>query len=440
MEAPRPRSVSYLRGLWSIGKKNPLPMLLQLLRAEGDLIRLPAGPYLYLLAQHPDHAEHVLQANYQNYRKSFNYRALRIVMGDGLLTLEGDAWKRQRRLSQPAFHRPTLLHVVEEMARCARDLCERWEKLPDGTVLDVAEEMTRLTLRIAGRTLFSVEVEGDASGFAGAVTLASRFVVDRTRSIIRLPVQVPTPGNLRVRRALGVLDRVVYRIIEDRRRSANGEQDLLSLLMHAKDADTGEAMSDLQLRDEVLTFLSAGHETTANALTWTLYLLSAHPAERRRLEAEVQTAGGDLQKLPFTKSVIEESLRLYPPAWFIERQANEEDRLGDYRVARNAVVGLCPFTLHRDPRFWDDPEGFDPDRFSPAASAGRPRFAYLPFGAGPRTCIGAQFALWELQTVLATLCARFRLDLVPGHPIELDPLVTLRSKHGMKMAIHKRTS
>jgi cytochrome P450 len=442
---PTPRSLPLWRAILNVAAANPLPTLVRLMRDEGDLVRIPMGPWVYVMVQHPDLVKQILQEKIDNYRKSDTHEALRIVVGNGLLTSEGAFWKRQRQLAQPAFHRQQLGALTETMAACAQDMAARWAQLPAGTTLDVTQEMTRLTLRIAGKTLFGVEIERDAAEFGRALDHALHFIADRSRSLIRPPVYLPTPRNVRIRRAIAKLDAVVFGIIEARRRSGEERHDLLGLLMSARDAATGESMSDEQLRDEVLTFLSAGHETTANALTWTLYLLSLHPAERRKVEGELDRvlagrAPGleDLPRLELTKQCVEESLRLYPPAWFLERQANEDDELGGHRIPKDTYLGICPYALHRDPRFFEDPEGFDPERFSPARSGARPRFAYLPFGAGPRTCIGAQFALWEAQLVLAVLLSRFRLDLEPGHRVALDPLVTLRSRHGMRMRLTAR--
>jgi cytochrome P450 len=450
-DVPLPRSVPLWRSVLNLTRRDPLPHLLRLMRDEGDLVRIPLGPLVYILAQHPDHVGYVLQENAANYRKSFNYEALRMVVGDGLLVSEGDFWKRQRRLAAPAFHRAALVKLVDKMVQSAHEQVQRWAALPEGAVIDASEELMQLTLRIVGRALFSVELggsseaDGEATAFGKAVTVCLNFVVDRTRSLVRLPGAIPTPRHLRLKRALKTLDATVFRIIEERRRSQASRDDLLGLLMAARDDETGEAMNDRHLRDEVLTFLAAGHETTANALTWTLYLLSKNPAERRRAEDEVAAvlhgrapAVEDLPKLEHLRRCVEEAMRLYPPAWFIERQAVADDAMGGKRIPKGAVVGISAFSLHRDPRFFDNPEGFDPDRFLPARSASRPRFAYVPFGGGPRSCIGNQFAMWEAQLILATLLPRLRLDLVPGPEVELDPLVTLRPRGGMAMRVRRR--
>jgi len=263
----------------------------------------------------------------------------------------------------------------------------------------------------------------------------------RTRSIIRLPTSLPTPANLRARRAVRALDDVVFRIIGERRRSGEEHHDLLSMLLHARGED-GQGMSDQQLRDEVMTFLLAGHETTALALTWSFYLLARDPQAfaRVREEAQRELAGrapgaDDLSRLPYAGMVVEEALRLYPPAWLFERQANQDDVIEKYRVPKDALLIICPYVLHRHPAFWDHPERFDPERFTAERSAQRPRFAYLPFGGGPRQCIGNQFALMEARLVLAMVAQEFAPRLVPGRSVALEALVTLRPRGGLWMTL-----
>jgi cytochrome P450 len=305
--------------------------------------------------------------------------------------------------------------------------------------------MMRLTFRIVGHTLFSVDLDGDADRIGVAVTDAILHANDYVASLVRMPSWMPTPANARFKRALAVMDGMVQRIIDEHRRG-KPKDDVLSMLMAARDEDTKDSMSDRQLRDEILTIVLAGHETTANLLAWTLFLLSKHPDVERRVHREVTDVVGDraptladLPKLAFTTHVLEESMRLYPPAWSFERQAIADDVVGGYEVKAGTIVALSPYVLHRHPRYWDNPEGFDPDRFSPERSAGRPRYAYLPFGAGPRTCIGNGFAMMEGQLLLATLIQKHRLVLVSGAPIELEPMVTLRPKGGIHMVIEERS-
>jgi cytochrome P450 len=400
------------------------------------------GPYEYLFVNDTEAVQHVLVHNAKAYVKSPNYRGIKLVVGEGLLTSEGEHWRRQRKVTQPEFHRDRLAGFGKTMVDDTLRTVESWSKRVGKTV-DVHEEMLSLTFRIVGHTLFSVELDDDADRIGVAVTEAIHYANDYVASLVRMPSWVPTPANARFKKALAVLDDIVQRIIDAHRRG-EPKDDALSMLMSARDEETKDAMSDRQLRDEILTIVLAGHETTANLLAWTLFLLSKHPDVERRLHREVVEVVGnraptlaDLPKLTFTTDVLEESMRLYPPAWSFERQAIEDDVVGGYTVKTGTIVALSPDVLHRHPRYWDN-QGVDPDRFSPERSAGRPRYAYLPFGAGPRTCIGNGFAMMESQLLLATLVQKHRLVLVSGAPVEPEPMVTLRPKGGIRMTIEDR--
>jgi cytochrome P450 len=312
--------------------------------------------------------------------------------------------------------------------------------------MDLAAELTSLTLRIIGRTMFSADLAGDSKMLSDTVTLASRHINERIVSItglFDLAEKLPTAKNRRFHTAMRAGDALIQGIILKRRQSTEDPGDLLSMLMHVRDAESGEGMTDQQLRDEVVTVFSAGHETTALALTWTFYLLSTHPEARRRLQQEVaEVLQGrvptvdDLPRLEYVTRVIKEAMRLFPPAWAVSRHALAEDRLWPYRLPAHSFVLLSPYLTHRHPAFWENPEGFDPDRFLPQREHARHRFAYFPFGGGARMCIGRDFALMEAELVLATIAQRFELHLAPAHPVELEPLITLRSRHGMRMTAH----
>jgi cytochrome P450 len=301
--------------------------------------------------------------------------------------------------------------------------------------------MTRLTFQIVGRSLFGVDLSDDTGRVSRSFTYANQYIAELTsRPFSPLLIRLPSPGNRRLRAAIKELDEVVYKIIDERRRRGQETGDLLSMLMSARDEDTGEAMDDAQVRDEVMTLMLAGHETTANALTWTWYLLSQNPAAEVKLHEELRRvlAGRsptfeDLPGLKYTRMVIEEALRLYPPAYVISRLTGSADRVGYYHLPAGSSLLLSPYLTHRHPDFWPDPEKFDPERFNPDQPSDRPRYAYLPFGGGPRQCIGNTFAMTEAQLVLATMAQRVRLSLVHGHPVEFEPLITLRPKFGMKM-------
>jgi cytochrome P450 len=413
----------------------------------GDVVRYDIGRVVAHILRHPDDIKHVLQENPANYIKGRGLRKLKIFLGEGLLTSEGAHWLRQRRLIQPAFHRARLQALVGKMARATEQLADEWSAIAArGDTIDVSREMMRLTLEIASTTLFSVSTRGSADKVGTALSVALREAMRRTFALIELPLRIPTPRNVAYREAMRSLDSVVYGIIAERRkRGGSDDDDLLSMLIDSRDEATGEAMTDAQLRDEVMTLFLAGHETTANQLAWTLYLLSTHPAERRRLEAEADAVLGDraptfedLAKLTRTRMAIDESMRIFPPVWIFGRTALDDDLVRGYRIPKGSFVGISPYLLHRHPSYWKNPEGFDPDRFDATASAGRHKYAYLPFGGGPRVCIGNHFAIMEAQVVLSMLSRRFRVELSPGARVEPEPLITLRPKGGIAATIARR--
>lgn len=421
-------------------RRNPLQFLQAQVRKHGDVVRLPVGPAHLILVAHPEGVRHVLQDHARNYTKqSRGFAVLRELLGQGLLTSEGEAWLRQRRLAQPAFHRQRLAGFASTMVDASTDLADMLEARADaGTAFDVAEDFTRLTLRIASTTLFGTDVSGAAQDIAEALARVQVFTYRRLIQPVPLPLGLPLPAHRRFERDIGTLHRVVHGIIARRRRDGGEHHDLLQMMMDARDADTGEQMSDTQLRDEVLTLLLAGHETTASALAWTVMLLSQHPSVRRDLESELaRELGGraptqeDLPRLELTRRVVDESMRLYPPAWSFSRVAAEEDVVGGFRIPQGAYVLLAPWVTHRHPGVWDNPEGFDPDRFLPEQEQSRPRFAWFPFGGGPRQCIGNQFAMMEQVLVLATLLQRVRLNLTPGQVIHPMPAITLHPRPGV---------
>mgnify|MGYP000996621206 FL=1 len=367
--APGPRGLPLIGSLLDAWQ-NPLEMMARGAREHGDVCRFRFAWVDYYLLTDPAAAHRVLVENAKAYNKSPNYRGLKVMLGQGLLTSEGEFWRRQRRLAQPAFHREKIASFIETMAVCTNDMLDRWSATPDGSTLDVHAEMMRLTLRIVGKTLLSADLEADAKQFGEALNVAIRWANDYVDSIVRVPPSVPTPSNLRFRRAQRVIERVVLRVVEERRTSGEDKGDLLSMFMNARDDATGERMSDRQLMDELLTLTLEGHETTANALSFTFDLLSRYPDVARRLRAEASAVLGgraprldDLPRMPYTRAVVEESLRLYPPAWVFERVALEEDEVAGYRIPRGAIVAVSPYTMHRKPTIWQNPEGFDPNRF-----------------------------------------------------------------------------
>jgi cytochrome P450 len=314
---------------------------------------------------------------------------------------------------------------------------------PDRT--DVTPEFLRVTLRILGLSMFGIDLSNDAEAIGRAVTVVLEATRSSITSILEIPRFIPTPANRRFLEALATIDRVTLGLIAERRAGGAAKDDLLSMLLDARDEETGEGMTDRQLRDELVTILGAGHETTSMALSWTAVLLSRHPDVRRKLEAELDVvlAGrapefSDIPKLQYTRMVIEESMRLYPPAWIVGRNAIDDDEIGGYHVPAGSLVFVSAWVTHRHPGLWDNPEGFDPERFAPGADEGRPRYAYFPFGGGPHLCIGNSFAMMEATLVLATVAQRFHMDLVPGHPVELEPLITIRPRHGVMVSLRPR--
>jgi cytochrome P450 len=446
--APGPRG-HFLLGVLPELRRDPFSLLVGLARDHGDVVRFRAGPIDVHLVTSPAGAQHVLQDNNRNYGKQTRgFQKLRLVLGQGLLTSEGDFWRQQRRIAQPGFHREKIRRFADAMTRATETMLERWGSRPADETLDVAHEMMLLTLAIVGETLLSLDTTEESRRVGAAVTLTLEHIQRRMFSAFAIVEALPLPSNRRFRRAVGYMDQLVFKVIEDRRRSGNDPDDLLSMLMQARDEQTGEGMSARQLRDEVMTIFAAGHETTANALAWTFYLLSLHPGVARRLRAELrETLAGraprydDLAHLPYTAAVVHEALRLYPPAWVISRSAIGDDVVCGYDVPAGSIVVVSPYITHRREASWPNPEGFDPERFVDAVgaerAAGRHRFDYFPFGGGPRQCIGNGFALMEAQLVLATVAQRFDLHLVPGHAVRAEPLVTLRPKGGIPMRLKR---
>jgi cytochrome P450 len=389
-----------------------------------------------LLVFHPDLIEEVLVARSRDFVKSPGVRLLQPLLGNGLLLAEGDVWLRQRRLVQPAFHRQRLTAYGEVMATYTERHLAGWTP---GRPVDVHAEMMALTQAIVGKTLFDANVEDDSAAIGEAQGVMMRDFITRLTTF-RPPMWLPTLANFRARRAIGRLDAVVYRIIGARRASGEDRGDLLSTLLAARDADDGSRMSDRQVRDEVMTLLLAGHETTAVALSWALYLLAQHPPVDAALAGELRAVlggrrptAGDLPRLRYLDMVVTEALRLYPPAYAMGRQAVRATEVGGHAIARGMIVAIPTWVVHHDPRWFPDPEAFRPERWADDAAGRLPRYAYFPFGGGPRQCIGSAFALMEAGLVLATIRQRLRLELAPDQRITPTCYVTLRPEPGIRM-------
>jgi cytochrome P450 len=437
----------WLRGCLREIQNAPLELYPAIRRQCGDFAcarALPGFPFYVLF--HPDAVEHVLQKNAKNYRKTDTLlKPMRLLVGNGLFTSEGDFWLRQRRLMQPAFNRQHLVGLTERMSAATEIMLREWQTKEAGRTLDIAEEMTRLTLRIASTTLFSTDVSGDSSDIGQAFRATFEYVSRRMSARLMLPLWVPTPGNRRFRRAKRLLDDVVLKIIEGRRKSGAGMGDLLDLLLAAQDEESGGGMTDQQLKDEVLTLLTAGHETAAAALSWSWHLLSQHPEvqnalfdeARGRLQGRLPTPE-DVAHLPLARAVFEEAMRLYPPAWGLPRETIGPDEIAGHPLPAKAMVILVQWVTHRHPDFWDEPERFKPERFLAENAAGRAKFAYFPFGGGPRVCIGNTFALTEGTLVLAAVAQHYRVEPEPGHAVIPDPTFTLRPKNGVVVRVSRR--
>jgi cytochrome P450 len=436
-----PRS---LRSLIIYGPgRDPLTFFTGIARRYGDVALVHmAGERLFVL-NHPRLVKDVLVTNQRNFRKGRGLERARRLLGEGLLTSEGAVHVRQRRLMQPAFHKDRIASYATVMTDYADRVQRRWS---DGGTLDAAQEMMRLTLAVVGKTLFDADVEAQAQNVGRALSAMIESFWITMLPFYDVLEQLPLPVFRRGRQARAALDEIIYRMIAERRQSPRDRGDLLSMLLMAQDEENqGARMTDVQVRDEAMTIFLAGHETTANALTWMWYLLSGAPDVEARMHEEIdRVLGGrlptlaDIPNLPYVEKVVTEAMRLYPPAWIIGRRAIEDYPVEGYVVPARSVMVLSPYIVHHDARFFVDAERFDPDRWTSAFKASLPPFAYFPFGGGARRCIGEAFAWMELVLVASTIAQRWQLRLVPGHPVVPQPLVTLRVKHGLKMTAHRR--
>ncbi len=437
LKAPGPPNYSVLRHL-KRAARDPLGFYQSYWREYGDITRLHwYGPFEAFLCVHPDMVERVLQANWSNYPKGFFYKRLAVFTGKGLFTSEGDLWLRQRRLAQPAFHRAKIEGLCAVMSATVAETLARWERANTREPFNLASEMMQLALQIVGRTLFGTDLGGDAHRFHNLMNVAL-FHIEHRFNPLTWPEKVPTPRNRKYLAAKLQLDGWILEIVRQRRTNHENHHDLLQLLLDARD-ESGQGMSDRQLADEALTLLVAGHETTADALSWAFSLLANNPQTREELESEAQFLGKndvkfeDLVSLPYSRMVFEESLRIYPPIWALAREAKANDEIGGFPVAARSTVMVLPFLTHRHPEFWPDPQRFDPTRFTPQNVQKRPKFAYFPFGGGPRLCLGQSFALMEGQIALAMIAARLRLEFAPGQTLQMHSSLAVRPKNGLWM-------
>jgi cytochrome P450 len=439
--APGPRNNPFALNLFRF-RREPLSFLQRLAQQYGDFATFRMGGQHMFLVNHPDYVREVLVTNNSNFVKGRALQRAKRLLGQGLLTSEGELHRRQRLLVQPAFHRQRIASYGKVMVEHADRASARWK---DGDTFDMNHEMTRLTLGIVAKTLFDADVDSEADEIGEAMTCIMEMFNLLMYPFAELIEKLPLPQVRRYERMRARLDSLIYRIIDERRRSGEDRGDLLSILLLAQDEEGRGGMSDTQVRDEALTLFLAGHETTANTLTWTWYLLSQHPDVEKKLHKELDEilqgrvpTFEDVPRLVYTEMVVAESIRLYPPAWAIGRRSLVDQRIGPYAVPADAIVLLSPFVTQRDARFFPDPSRFDPERWTPEAKDSRSPYSYFPFGGGPRRCIGEGFAWAEAILVLATLVSRWRAQLVAGQKIEPKALITLRPKHDVRMTIERR--
>jgi len=423
---------------------DPLDFLLRIHRHYGDLVKLPLGKHTMYLAVHPDMIKRITQENWKNYIKQ--YTTMEDILGQGLVTSNGDHWLRQRRLIQPAFHHQRITQMATVMVEEAERMLERWEAYArHRQPVDIQAELMLLAEKIIVRTMFSTSLsDTEAAQVGKAFNDTLNWVAGQQFRLLQPPRSWPTPANRRYYRNLALLEQTVYRLINERQQRQGEYDDLLEMLVSARDADTGEPMSPKQIRDEVMTIFLAGHETTAGTLSWILHLLAHHGDSERKLRAEYAAVLGgrnptptDLPQLTYSRMVIDETLRLYPPTWLLSRTLVGPDTLGDYDLPAGATVALSPYVTHRHPEFWPNAESFDPERFHPETVAGRHKFAYVPFLSGPRQCIGNNVALMEMQIVLPMILQRFHVSAIPGYPVRPIAKATLRPGPQQWMEVRK---
>jgi cytochrome P450 len=438
--APGPRG-HFLIGNLLAFRRDVLGLLLEGRREFGDVVRFRLGPMLIHLACHPDHIKQVLVTNQHCYNKDTRSSAkIAGITGAGLLTNNGDAWLRQRRLMQPVFNAQRLLAYTDLIVQATDRMLDGWQaRAAAGQAIDVASEMMRLTCTIIARVLLGADVSSVIDEVERSTTIVMAQTWRRLEHILDVPAWLPTPGNLRFRRAKRRLNEIVSRLIAERR-DGPAKEDLLALLWKARDEATGGGMSETQLHNETITLLLAGHETTANALTWTWYLLARNPHWRQLAYDEVSgllgqraVSADELPRLDLVARTFQEAMRLYPPIWIMERRVLENDTIGGYHIPAGSALEISSYVTHRHPEFWENPDDFDPDRFTPQRSANRPQYAYLPFGTGQRLCIGSHLAMLEARVILSRVLQRFRLELVANKIAEPMPGITLRLRHGLLM-------
>jgi cytochrome P450 len=435
---PGPKGLPIL-GIAAEARKDPLGFFSRMAAEYDGVSLMSIGMEKVFLLNDPNALEHIFVTNWRGYRKSNFYNKVRPLFGNGIATSEGEFWRRQRQLMNPAFHRDSLQRIGTIMRDTAAAKVTEWRERPDGQTADISAEITNLSLAIVMESLFGADAAEHTDAIAEAVDTMLEICERRVWALPDLHGHPVSPLYWRHRRARATLDRIMYDIIERRCQTGEAGQDLLGMLLSARDPETGEAMTNEQLRDETTTLLVTGHESTANAIAWVFYTLAQHPEIEAKVRTEIeQVCGGatpsdeDLQELSYQRMVISEVMRLYPPAWTVSRTALEDDVINGYSVPAGSTVMVSPYVIHRNPRYWPDPDKFDPTRFLPEQQEQRPKFSYIAFGGGPRSCIGSNFAMMEMQIIITMLLQAFRLDLAPQPPIERQAVVSIRPKRGIR--------
>ncbi|MEF3076270.1 cytochrome P450 [Methylobacter sp. Wu1] len=425
-------------------KANPFQALCSWQRDYGDLVSFRLATRQLYLFSHPQLVEQALVKQSHNFVKMYNPKkptGLSLILGQGLLTSQGDLWRRQRRLMQPVFQRASLTPMIPQMVTAGNNLLHRWQQLGDGAHVNLADEMMQLALEVITQTMFSTSVLDKVGDIASALDTGLKYAAKTISNPLTPPLFIPTPANRAFKQATGVLDNIIYSMINQRRSQSIEQRDLLSMLLNVRDDDTGNSMSDLQIRDEVITIFTAGHETTANVLTWTLYLLARHPDVLAKLKAELHDQLQDntpdaesLQQLVYTRAVLSEAMRIRPPAGILIRKISQDTEIDGYALKADSLAIFSIYNIHHHPDYWQQPEQFDPERF---LTADKRKFAYMPFGTGERVCIGNHFALLESQLLLSMIVQHYDVELLNNDEIEIEMAVTIRPKGGIPVRLKR---
>ncbi len=420
---------------------SPIEFIMKNISELGDTFEAEIPTRKFVMTCDADLIKYVLQGNHRNYRKTKAYDEMQLLLGNGLVTSRGDFWRKQRRLAQPAFSKKNLANLFQSMGKVVEDFIEELNN-KRGQEVDIAHEMMAITAKIAIKSLFSADLEGDLLKVYKSMTDIQRYMILRIHKPIFKPFFHFNGRHSRYQRSFEVMNNIIQKLIKERKESGETKDDLLQMLMDARYQDTGEKMEYEQLRDELLTMFSAGHETSANAMAWTWYLLVQHPEIVAKLKEEAQrvldgrlATFEELKQLTYTRQVLEEGMRLYPPAWIVGREAIEADEFEGLTIEKDQNIQCCIYALHRSSKYYPNPDAFDPERFTAANVKARPSHHYMPFGAGPRFCIGTHFAMMEMQLILAAMVQSFDFELVEGQHIVMEPLITLRPKYGIRLKV-----